>query len=75
MGWGDAIAGIAKVFTDLFAWKTGGRTEDANQLRDEAQHWREEYTKAIRGGDPAHASFSLEQLRRVRDQARSQSKP
>jgi hypothetical protein len=69
------IAGAIKAFFEtvgeVFRWKTGGRTKDENVIRDETQHWREEYVKAIRGGDVEYGSFCLHNLRRLRDQARA----
>jgi hypothetical protein len=74
-GWGSVADRFLEAFNSLFSWKTGGRTKDENTLRDTAQHWREEYAKAMRGGDLAHANFALAELRRVRDEAKSKQRP
>lgn len=72
MAWSAAIAAIAETVRDIFGWKTGGRTKQENVLRDEADHWKEEYDKAMAGGDYQHATFAMQQLRVVRDKARAQ---
>ena len=73
--WSEAIAGLADFSKKVFDWATGGRTKDENVLRDEADHWKEEYDKAMAGRDYQHATFAMQQLRRVRDQARAQRRP
>ena len=70
-----AIREVAALASKVVQWATGGRTREENVLRDEAQHWREEYLKALRGCDPEHASWALDNLRRVRDEARSRQQP
>lgn len=72
MSWAAALTAVAEAFRDVFGWKTGGRTQDENVLRDEADHWKEEYDKAIAGGDFQHATFAMQQLRVVRSKARAQ---
>lgn len=67
-----AIKSAADAFLKVFDWKTGGRTKDENTLRDEADHWKEEYDKAMAGRDYQHATFAMQQLRKVRDKARAQ---
>lgn len=69
--WAEAIAGLAELSKSVFAWATGGREKDQNKLRDEADHWKEEYDKAMRAGDYRTATFCMQQLRQVRDMARS----
>ena len=71
MGWLAGLTAGIEAFREIFRWKTGGRTQEQNKLRDEMEHWREEYTKAIKHGDTQHASFALTQLRRLRNQAAS----
>lgn len=70
--WAEAIAGLAELSKSVFAWATGGRTKSENVLRDEADHWKEEYDKAMRAGDYHTATFCMQQLRVVRDKARAQ---
>lgn len=70
-----ALKSMSDAFLKVFDWKTGGRTQDENALRDEADHWKEEYDKANATGDYQHATFAMQQLRRVRDQARAQRRP
>lgn len=70
-----ALKSMADAFLKVFDWKTGGRTKDENTLRDEADHWKEEYDKAMAGRDYQHATFAMQQLRRVRDKARAQRRP
>lgn len=67
-----AIKSMADAFLKVFDWKTGGRTKDENALRDEADHWKEEYDKAMAAGDFQRGTYCMQQLRRVRDQARAQ---
>ncbi len=68
----DALDAVARLGREVFTWMTGGRTKSENVLRDEADHWKEEYDKAMAGRDYQHATFAMSQLRRVRDQARAQ---
>ena len=70
--WSEAIAGLAELSKQVFAWATGGRTKTENVLRDEADHWKEQYDKVMRAGDYQTATYCMQQLRRVRDQARAQ---
>lgn len=70
--WAEAIAGLAELSKTVFDWATGGRTKSENVLRDEADHWKEEYDKAMRAGDFTTGTYCMQQLRRVRDQARAQ---
>ncbi len=67
-----ALKSMADAFLKVFDWKTGGRTKDENALRDEADHWKEEYDKAMAAGDFQRGTYCMQQLRRVRDQARAQ---
>lgn len=71
MAWSAAIAAIAETVRDLFGWKTGGRTREENTLRDEADHWKDEYDKAMAAGDFHTATHCMQQLRMVRDKARA----
>ena len=73
--WAEAIAGLAELSKSVFAWATGGREKDANKLRDEADHWKEEYDKAMAAGDFHTGTYAMSQLRRVRDKARAQRRP
>lgn len=70
--WAEAIAGLAELSKQVLTWATGGRTKSANVLRDEADHWKEEYDKAMAAGDFQTGTFAMQQLRRVRDKARAQ---
>jgi hypothetical protein len=70
--WSEAIGAMAELSKKVFDWATGGRTKSENVLRDEADHWKDEYDKAMAGHDYQHATFALRQLRRVREQARAQ---
>jgi hypothetical protein len=70
--WSEAIGAMAELSKKVFDWATGGRTKSENVLRDEADHWKDEYDKAMAGRDYTHATFALGQLRRVREQARAQ---
>lgn len=70
--WAEAIAGLAELSKSVFAWATGGREKDQNRLRDEADHWKEAYDKAMRAGDFHTATHCMQQLRLVRDKARAQ---
>lgn len=70
--WAEAIAGLAELSKSVFTWATGGRTKSANVLRDEADHWKEEYDKAMAERDYVRATDAMHHLRRVRDQARAQ---
>lgn len=73
MGWADAIAGAFKAFTEVFTWRTGGRTHDENSLREQVERWNEEYNKALSAGDVVRTNRAFTELRRVRDEARSKS--
>ena len=68
----DALDGLVRLGKGVFDWATGGRSRDENTLRDEADHWKEEYDKAMADRDYQHATFAMQQLRRVRDKARAQ---
>ena len=68
----EGIEAALKLGREVFTWATGGRTKNQNVLRDEADHWKEEYDKAMRAGDFATGTYAMQQLRRVRDQARAQ---
>lgn len=72
MSWSTAIAAVAEAFKDVFGWQTGGRSKSENVLRDEADHWKEAYDKAMRAGDFHTATHCMQQLRLVRDKARAQ---
>ncbi|MHB1098095.1 MAG: hypothetical protein ACYCZR_00945 [Burkholderiales bacterium] len=72
MSWSAAIATVAETIRKVFDWKTGGRTKDENVLRDDADHWKEEYDKAMAAGDFQTGTDAMSQLRRVRDAARAQ---
>ena len=70
--WSEAIGAMAELSKKVFDWATGGRSKSENVLRDEADHWKDEYDKAMAGRDYQHATFAMRQLRRVREQARAQ---
>lgn len=70
-----ALKSMADAFLKVFDWKTGGRTQDENALRDEADHWKEEYDKAMAAGDFATGTYCMQQLRLVRNKARAQRRP
>lgn len=72
MGWGAAIAAVGEAVNKIFTWKTGGRSKSENVLRDEAEHWKDAYDKAMASGDYVSANVAMRELRRVRDKARSQ---
>jgi hypothetical protein len=73
VNWLGALQAVAESVLAVFAWKTGGRTQAENALRQEIEQWRKEYHAALAGGDVDRANFCLRELRRVRDQARSQA--
>lgn len=67
-----AIKIVAEAFLDVFRWKTGGRTKDENVLRDEADHWKDAYDKAMAAGDFQSATYCMMELRKIRAKARAQ---
>lgn len=71
----DALAGLVQLGKDVFNWATGGRTKSANVLRDDADHWKAEYDRAMAERDYVRATDAMHHLRRVRDQARAQRGP
>jgi len=72
MGLLAALAALLEVVSKVFSWKTGGRSKNENVLRDEAEHWKDEYDKAMAGGDYVRANHAMHKLRAARDKARSQ---
>ena len=72
MAWSEAVQSMADFAKAVFDWAAGGRTKAENVLRDEADHWKNEYDKAMRAMDYQTATYCMSQLRRVRDQARAQ---
>lgn len=68
----DALDAVARLGREVFTWMTGGRTKSENVLRDEADHWKEEYDRAMRTMDYQTATYCMQQLRKVRDKARAQ---
>lgn len=72
MGLLSALTALGEVVNKVFTWKTGGRSKTENVLRDEAEHWKDEYDQAIAGGDYVRANHAMHKLRAARDKARSQ---
>jgi len=70
--WAEAVAALADLSKSVFGWATGGRSKDENVLRDEADHWKGVYDKAMRAGDFHTGTYAMQRLRIIRDKARAQ---
>lgn len=64
-----AISSVFTFASKVFSYVTSGHTQEENHTLSEAEHWQEELSRAIAGGDWAHASYALDALRELRNKA------
>jgi hypothetical protein len=64
-----ALKEVASAIRDIFRWQTGGRTRDQNAIRQELEHWRHEYERAMAEGDIDRLNQCLHELLRLRREA------